>query len=396
MRGQIPSQPSFVSLINVERMIAADHPIRAIKRMCDEVLRAMSGHFDEIYPKDGAPSIPPETLLKGKVLQALYTVRSDRQLCARMQTDLMFRWFVDLSLEQAVFDASTYSKNQARLLARAVADGFFGEVVELARKHGWVSDDRFSVDGTLIEAWASMKSFRPKGDDQRPGGGNAWMDFKGEKRSNDTHASTTDPQAKLLRKGSGKESRLCFGGHATMENRNGLCVLFDVKPAVGAPESAVAVDQMIELHQRGFAPKTLGADKGYHTQEFVAGARELGIVPHPARKDGQKTLHVLLTLAHAASQKVRKRIEEIFAGRRRPAASARVATAASSGLTPEANTSSPLGIWCGWQAARRPATTGAGLTPAGPAVCPHTAPTPENDAGRAERGVRIAGRSLLL
>jgi transposase len=312
MRGQIPSQPSFVSLINVETLIAREHPIRSIKRMCDEVLVAMSDHFDGIYAEDGAPSIPPETLLKGKVLQALYTVRSDRQLCARMQTDLMFRWFVDLPLDAAVFDASTYSKNQARLLTHEVADLFFAEVVKLARKHGWVSDDHFSVDGTLIEAWASMKSFRPKGDDQGPGSGNAWMDFKGEKRRNDTHESTTDPEAKLLRKGPGKEARLCFGGHATMENRNGLCVLFDVKPAVGAPESAVAVAQMRELQNRGFKPKSVGADKGYHTKEFVAGTRELGIVPHPARKDGQKTLHVLLTLAHAASQKVRKRIEEIF------------------------------------------------------------------------------------
>lgn len=300
-----------MSLIDVEALIAADHPIRAIKRMCDQVLAGMSGHFDEIYAGDGAPSIPPETLLKGKVLQALYTVRSDRQLCARLQTDLLFRWFVDLPPDEAVFDASTYSKNQTRLLTHEVADLFFSEIVELARKHGWVSDDHFSVDGTLIEAWASMKSFRPKGDDQGPGSGNAWMDFKGEKRRNDTHASRTDPEAKLMRKGPGKEARLCFGAHATMENRNGLCVLFDVKPAVGAPESSVAVEQANELRNRGFAPKTIGADKGYHTKEFVDGLREHNIVPHPARKQG-KTLHVLLTLAHAASQKVRKRIEEIF------------------------------------------------------------------------------------
>jgi transposase len=313
MRGQIAAQPSFVSLINVETLIAPNHPIRAIKRMSDEVLGAMSSHFDEIYATDGAPSIPPETLLKGKVLQALYTVRSDRQLCARLQTDLLFRWFVDLPLDETVFDASVYSKNQARLVEHEVADLFFAEVVELARQHGWVSDDHFSVDGTLIEAWASMKSFRPKGDDQPgPGSGNAWMDFKGEKRSNDTHASTSDAEAKLLRKGPGKEARLCFGGHATMENRNGLCVLFDVQPAVGAPESSVAVAQMVELHNRGFEPKTVGADKGYHTKEFVTGLREQGIVSHPARKLGQKTLHVLLTLAHATSQKVRKRIEEIF------------------------------------------------------------------------------------
>lgn len=312
MRGPLPSQPSFVSLINVETLIAADHPIRVIKRMCDEVLQTMSPHFNAIYSENGAPSIPPETLLKGKVLQALYTVRSDRQLCARLQTDLLFRWFVDLPLDEAVFDASVYSKNQARLLQHAVADLFFATVVELARSHGWVSDEHFSVDGTLIEAWASMKSFRPKGTDQGPGTGNAWMDFKGEKRCNDTHASTTDPEAKLLRKGPGKEARLCFAGHAAMENRNGLCVLFDIQPAVGAPESAVAVEQMTTLRARGFRPKTAGGDKGYHTREFVEGLRAQDIVPHPARKEGQKTLHVLLTSAHAASQKVRKRIEEIF------------------------------------------------------------------------------------
>lgn len=182
-----------------------------------------------------------------------------------------------------------FSKNQARLLTHEVADLFFAEVVELARRHGWVSDDHFSVDGTLIEAWASMKSFRPKGTDAGPGGGNAWMDFKGEKRSNDTHESTTDAEAKLVRKGPGKEARLCFAGHATMENRNGLCVLFEVKPAVGAPESAVAVEQMIELQNRGFTPKTVGADKGYHTREFVSGVREQNIVPHCARKDGPKS-----------------------------------------------------------------------------------------------------------
>ena len=312
MRGKLPTQPSFVSLINVETMIAANHPIRAIKRMCDEVLRTMSEHFEEIYATEGAPSIPPERLLKGKILQALYTVRSDRQLCARLQTDLMFRWFVDLPLDEAVFDASSYSKNQERLLQHAVADLFFTTVVELARHHGWVSDDHFSVDGTMIEAWASLKSFRPKDTDQGTGGGNAWRDFKGQKRRNDTHESTTDAEAKLVRKGPGKEARLSFAGHATMENRHGLCVRFAVKPAVGAPESAVAVEQMGELRALGFKPKTVGADKGYHSTEFVTGLRQQKIVPHPARKDGQKTLHVLLTTAHAISQKVRKRIEEIF------------------------------------------------------------------------------------
>lgn len=312
MRGQRDKQGDFVCLINIEEFIAADHPIRVIKRLLDEVLEGMSGHFDEIYAGEGRPSIPPETLLKGKVLQALYTVRSDRQLQARLQTDLLFRWFVDLPLDQAAFDASSYSKNQDRLLKHQVADLFFSEVVELARRHRWVSNDHFSVDGTLIDAWASMKSFKPKGNDQGPGSGNTWTDFKGEKRRNDTHASTTDPEAKLLCKGDGKESRLCFAAHATMENRHGLCVLFDVRPAVGEPESYVAVEQAAELRNRGMRPKTIGADKGYHTREFVEGMREMKIRPHPALKTGQHTLRVLLTTAHAISQKLRKRIEEIF------------------------------------------------------------------------------------
>ncbi|MFT3869169.1 MAG: IS5 family transposase [Nibricoccus sp.] len=312
MRGKRKTQGDFVSLIDVEQLIAGDHPIRAIKGMCDEVLAAMSGHFDEIYAEGGAPSVPPEMLLKGKVLQALYTVRSDRQLCARLQTDLLFRWFVDLPLDETVFDASVYSKNQERLLQHEVADLFFSEVVALARRHGWVSDDHFSVDGTLIESWASLKSFKRKDQPPGPGGGNNWTDYKGEKRSNDTHASTTDPEAKLVRKGPGKEARLSFAGHATMENRHGLCVLFEVHPAVGASESSVAVEQMIELQNRGFAPKTVGADKGYHDQNFIEGLRAQKIKPHPALRKDRDAQGVICKLAYALSQKCRKRIEEIF------------------------------------------------------------------------------------
>lgn len=312
MRGYRKTQANFVSLINVEQLIAPKHPIRAIKRMCDEVLARMSPHFDEIYAAAGAPSVPPETLLKGKVLQALFTVRSDRQLCARLQTDLMFRWFVDLPLDEAPFDASTYSKNQDRLLRHEVADVFFAEVVDLARRHGWVSDDHFSVDGTLIEAWASMKSFRPKDDQQGPGSGNAWKDFKGEKRSNDTHASTTDPEAKLVRKSAGQEAKLSFAGHASMENRNGLCVLFEIQPAVGLSESRAAVDQMIELQNRGLDPKTVGADKGYHDSNFVEGLREQGIKPHPALRDDRPKMGIICGIAYSLSQTCRKRIEEIF------------------------------------------------------------------------------------
>jgi len=312
MRGKSIPQTSFVSLIDVEALIAPNHPIRRIKALIDEVLRGMDAHFEEMYEEGGRPSIPPETLLKAKVLQALFTVRSDRQLCARMQTDLMFRWFVDLPLDQAVFDASSFSQNQDRLLRHEVADLFFSEVVELAKKHGWVSNDHFSVDGTLIEAWASMKSIKPKGTKGGSGSGNSWTDFKGEKRSNDTHASVTDPEAKLLRKGNGKEARLCFAGHATMENRNGLCVLFQVRSAVGEPESEVAVKQAAELQQRGFQYKSAGADKGYHSASFVEGMRGLDIVPHPALCANRDRMQVSQAAAYKVSQFFRKRIEEIF------------------------------------------------------------------------------------
>jgi transposase len=320
MRGKIPAQQSFVSLINVENLISRDHPIRRIKKLVDEVLGRMSGHFEEMYAKVGRSSIPPERLLKAKVLQALFTIRSDRQLCARLQTDMMFRWFIDLDLDQEVFDASSFSQNQARLLEHAVAEIFFYEIVELARKEGWVSNDHFSVDGTLIEAWASMKSFRPKGekppgDDGKGGEGNGrngWHDFKGEKRSNDTHRSTTDPEAKLVRKSVGKEAKLCFGAHAVMENRHGLCVMFDVRSAVGEPESQVAVEQVERLAERGFTPKTVGGDKGYHTEEFVRGVRQAGAEPHVAFHAKRDLMGMAVTATREVSQRIRKRIEEIF------------------------------------------------------------------------------------
>ena len=315
MRGQKPQQPGFISLINVEQLIAGEHPIRRIKRLVDEVLRRMNGAFDAMYAEAGRPSIPPEQLLKARVLQALFTVRSDRQLCARLQTDLMFRWFLDLGLDERVFDASTFSQNQKRLLAHAVADEFFAAVVDLAREGGWVSDDHFSVDGTLIEGWASLKSFRPKGEKNEPGGpGNPWSDFHGEKRGNDTHESTTDPETKLARKSAGKEARLCFGAHAAMENRHGLCVLFDLRPAAGAEHSEprVAAGQVERLRQRGFTPKSVGADKNYHAASFVEGLRDLGVEAHPALIANRDPMGVILHAAHAVSQRLRKRIEEIF------------------------------------------------------------------------------------
>jgi transposase len=316
MRGHQEQEPSFISLINVEQLIAREHPIRRIKATVDEVLGRMGAVFDAMYARQGRPSIPPEQLLKAKVLQALFSVRSDRQLCARLQTDLMFRWFIDLGLDEKVFDASSFSQNQKRLLAHEVADRFFAEVVNLARAQGWVSDEHFSVDGTLIEGWASLKSFRPKsegGVDGGTGPGNPWMDFHGQKRSNDTHQSTTDPETKLARKGPGKESRLCFGAHAAMENRHGLCVSFDVCPVeADQSEPKVSVRQIQQLRQRGFRPQTVGADKGYHTHHFVERLRELGVAAHPALVAKRDAMGIVVNAAHAVSQRIRKRIEEIF------------------------------------------------------------------------------------
>jgi transposase len=312
MRGQKQSQVNVTCLLNVETMIPERHPIRAIKRMLDEVLGGMDEIFDEMYASQGRPSIPPERLLLSKVLMALYTIRSERQFCERLQYDLLFRWFLDLNLDEPTFDHSTFSQNQGRLLKHQVADLFFSEVVELAKAKGWISDDHFSVDATLIESWASLKSFKPKGS-KDGGDGNNWTDFKGQSRRNDTHKSTTDPEAKLVRKGDGKEAKLAFAAHATMENRHGLCVLFEVKPAVGCPESQVAVDQVKELQQRGFDPKTVGADRAYHTEKFVTGLRQLDVVPHPAPQKGRKLLAVKIkSQAHAVSQRCRRKIEELF------------------------------------------------------------------------------------
>jgi len=314
MRGEKQSQVSVTCLINVETMIPTDHPIRTIKRMLGEVLREMDAHFDELYAANGRPSIPPERLLLAKVLMALYSIRSERQFCERLQYDLLFRWFLDLNPDEATFDHSTFSQNQQRLLQHKVADLFFAEVVWLAKNRGWVSDQHFSVDATLIEAWASWKSFKAKTErrDGGPGDRNNWPDFRGEKRRNDTHESTTDPEAKLVRKGDGREAKLAFAGHAAMENRHGLCVLFEVKPAAGS-DADVAVQQIAELQQRGITPRTVGADRGYCSRNFIEGLRGHGVVPHPAPMKDRRLLGVKVrSKAHPLSQKCRRKIEEIF------------------------------------------------------------------------------------
>jgi transposase len=294
-------------------MIPGDHPIRVIKRLLNEVLAEMDSHFDEIYAANGRPSIPPERLLLAKVLMALYSIRSERQFCERLQYDLLFRWFLDLNPDEPAFDHSVFSQNQARLLRHRVADLFFAEVVWLAQRNGWISDQYFSVDATLIEAWASLKSFKPKRDDRGDhGDGNGWADFRGEQRRNDTHESTTDPEAKLVRKGDGREAKLAFAGHAAMENRHGLCVLFEVKPA-GGSDAEVAVQQIAELQQRDLTPRTVGADRGYCSRNFIEGLRGHGVVPHPAPMKDRRLLGVKVrSKAHQLSQKCRRKIEEIF------------------------------------------------------------------------------------
>ena len=318
MRGRKTAQTNFVTLVNIEERIPRTHPIREVKRMIADVFRRLDSHFEALYADKGRDSVPPERLLAAKVLMALYSVRSERQFCERLQYDLLFQWFLDINPDEfdALFDASVFSKNQERLLGHATADVFFAAVVEIALERRWVSNEHFSVDGTLIEAWASLKSFRPKDDQQGPGAGNSWQDFHGEKRSNQTHHSTTDEEAKLLRKGPGKEAKLCFAAHAAMENRHGLCIDLQVTPSVGVTESETAVRQIQNLVAWGLTPTSAGGDKGYHTKEFVQGCRETGVAPHVAQvKDRQvEGLDGRTTKAtgYQTSQRIRKRIEEIF------------------------------------------------------------------------------------
>jgi transposase len=315
MRGTIKAQPELVCLISPESVVPAGHPIRTIKAQVDTVLRRMSGVFDRMYAEQGRPSIPPERLLKAKILIALFSVRSENLLVEQLHYNLLYRWFLDLDLTETVFDNSTFSKNQQRLMEHEAAQIFFAQVVDLAREQGWVSDEHFSVDGTLIEAWASMKSFTPKTQtpvltDEDPG--NPAVDFRGAKRSNATHQSTTDPEARLKKKSAGQEAKLCYALHALMENRSGLYVDLRVSSAVGVSEGDAALAMLkAQAHAR-----TVGADKGYHHGPFVQGCRALGIAPHVARAKGRKIGgldgRTVRTAGYALSQKVRKRIEEGF------------------------------------------------------------------------------------
>ena len=317
MRGEVDPQSSMFHYFSVESRIPADHPLRPVKKLADSALSAISAELDGLYARTGRPSIPPERLLKAQLLIAFYSVRSDRQFCEQLDYNLLFRWFLDLDLESGGLDQSNFSRLRERLVETDIARRFFDEVVRLARKDKLLSSDHFTVDGTLIDAWASFKSFKRKDDDEppKPGDGTGMVDFKGEKRSNATHRSTTDPDAKLMRKGNGQPAKLSYGGHALMENRSGLCIDLLITDATMAEHKA-ARQLLTRARRRRIHPKTLGADKGYHVKDFVRHLREHKIKPHIARIDGRKTPgldgRTTCTEGYKVSQRKRKRVEEIF------------------------------------------------------------------------------------
>ena len=316
MRGSDQRSGSLFSYVDLEARVRADHPLRPIRAIVNSALDRLGAEFDTLYATGtGRPSIPPERLMRALLLQAFYGLRSERQLMERLEFDLLFRWFVGLGIDDVAWDQTSFGKNRDRLLAGDVAARFLAEVLADAKVKRLLSSEHFSVDGTLIEAWASMKSFRPKdGSGEPPAPGrNGERDFHGERRSNDTHASTTDPEARLLRKSAGREAKLCFMGHALMENRSGLIVDACLTRADGHAERVAAL-AMIEPRADRPGRITLGADKGYDAEDFVNELRSMNVVPHVAAKtrnsaiDGRTTRHA----GYRASQIVRKRIEEAF------------------------------------------------------------------------------------
>jgi transposase len=319
MRGEDERSGSLFSYVDLEARVGKNHPLRVIRVIVNEALAALAGEFSALYSPIGRPSIPPEKLLRAMLLQAFYSIRSERQLMDRLEFDLLFRWFVGVGIDDAAWDHSVFSKNRDRLLAGDIAAKLLTAVLAQPRVKRLLSTDHFSVDGTLIEAWASMKSFKPKdGSDEPPADGsgrNRETDFHGQRRSNDTHASTTDPEARLYRKGAGKEAKLCFMGHALMENRNGLVVDACLTSADGHAERVAAL-HMIEPRADRPQAITLGADKAYDTEDFVNELRSMKVTPHVAQNtngrssaiDGRTTRHAGYTI----SQRIRKRIEEAF------------------------------------------------------------------------------------
>jgi transposase len=316
MRGPDRRTEGLFSYVSCASRVPAGHPLRSILPVADAALTALSGEFQQLYAVNGRPSIPPEKLLRALLLQAFYSVRSERQLMEQLDYNLLFRWFVGLGVDDAIWDVTVFTKNRDRLLEGEIAAKFLRAVLAQPKVKALLSDEHFSVDGTLIQAWASMKSFRPKdGSGEPPAPGrNGERDFHGEQRANGTHASTSDPEARLFRKGKGKEARLSFMGHVLMENRHGLLVDGRVSEATGTAEREVAETMLAGVPGRH--PLTLGGDKNFDTRGFVTAMRELRVTPHVAQNttnrrsaiDGRTTRHP----GYAVSQRVRKRIEEAF------------------------------------------------------------------------------------
>jgi len=320
MRGDDGDDTGMWSYVSQEQRIPADHPLRPIRKMVDEVLDRLSPRFDKLYSRVGRPSIPPERLLRALLIQVLYTIRSERLLMEQLDYNMLFRWFVGLSMDDPIWDPTVFTKNRQRLLEGEIAEAFFTEVLALASEKNLTSDEHFTVDGTLIEAWAGQKSFRkrPQGSGKGPDdpGASPGEDFHGEARTNATHQSTTDPQAKLYRKGPGKEAKLCYMGHVLMENRNGLVVDARLTQATGTAEREAAHAMVRAAKRRHRGRLTVGGDKGFDTQGFVAGVREMGVTAHVAQNksnrrsaiDGRTTRHK----GYEVSQWKRKLIEQVF------------------------------------------------------------------------------------
>ena len=318
MRGTDHQQSHMFSYLSPEVRVRKDHPLRAIRTMVDGVLRALSPQFDRMYASEGRPSIAPEKMLRAQLLQMLYSIRSERLLMEEIDYSVLFRWFVGLNLDEEVWDPTVFSKNRDRLLEAEVAKQFLAQVVEQARAKGWTSDEHFTVDGTLLEAWAGVKSFQRKDDKHPPSAddpGNPTVNFHGEKRSNRTHASKTDPAAKMARKGEGKEAKLSYSGNLLVENRNGLIVKAMAWEANGTAERDTALLMLEQIP--GTKRVTVGGDKGFDTADFIAECRHLQVTPHVAQNDGRCGGSAIeqRTTRHAGyriSQKKRKRIEECF------------------------------------------------------------------------------------
>jgi transposase len=316
MRGDDERQGAMFSYISAEARVPMDHPLRPIREMADAALARLSPDFDALYSRVGRPSIAPERLLRALLLQCFYTIRSERLLMEQLNYNMLFRWFVGLNMDDPIWNVTVFSKNRDRLLAGGIARLFLEQVVAEARERNLTSDEHFSVDGTLIEAWAGQKTFRKKDDDDPQAGGpkNPTVNFHGERRSNKTHQSTTDPDARLFRKSRGKESKLAYMGHVVIENRNGLVVGCEVTKATGTAEREAAERLLADIPRNQRI--TVGADKGYDSRAFVKAMRELGVVPHVAQNttnrssaiDARTTRHA----GYAVSQVIRKIVEHPF------------------------------------------------------------------------------------